>query len=246
MGEAHPPAVSEPERRNRAETKAAGAGPSGRGGKAHKLKAILWDFDGTLVDSPVAVQAATNAALAEFGFLPATLEAVKAGMVKPTVPRMAWHAGVPESDGRALNDAFYRHAAVLFPRAAKPFPGIVELVRGLTVPQAVVTNNLGTMVRETLAAIGLLDRMVTVLGDGDLPAAKPDPRGAWMAAAACGVDPADCAYIGDSAVDRDIARAAGMYAIGVTWGTTLRESMTGFDELADTPEAILGDGVSDA
>ena len=206
------------------------------------IKAVIWDFDGTLVDSPVAVQAATNAALAEFGHAAVTLDAVKAGMVKATIPRMAWHAGINEGDpqARLLNDAFYRHAVVLFPQTAKPFPGIVELVRRLAVPQAVVTNNLGTMVRETLARIGLRDAMCSVLGDGDLPAAKPDPRGAWMAAAACGVAPADCAYIGDSAVDREVARAAGMMAIGVTWGTTPRERMQGFDLLVDTPGEIPG------
>ncbi len=204
------------------------------------IKAVIWDFDGTLVDSPVAVQAATNVALAEFGHAAVSLDAVKAGMVKPTIPRMAWHAGVDEGDpqARLLNDAFYRHATLLFPQTAKPFIGIVELVQRLAVPQAVVTNNLGTMVRETLARIGLLDAMCSVLGDGDLPAAKPDPRGAWMAAAACGIAPADCAYVGDSAVDREVARAAGMMAIGVTWGTTPRERMAGFDLLVDDPAEL--------
>ncbi len=210
------------------------------------VRAVVWDFDGTLVDSPVAVQAATNAALAEHGFAAATLEQVKTGMLRPTVPRMAWHAGI-EADAalaQTLNDAFYRHAAELFPQTAHPFPGMAELVEGLAVPQAVVTNNLGSMVRATLGRCGLLLRMRAVLGDGDLPAAKPDARGPWMAAAACGVDPADCAYIGDSAVDLETARAAGMTAIGVTWGTTPRARMIGFDALYDAPSELaqLGAG----
>ena len=204
------------------------------------VRAVVWDFDGTLVDSPVAVQAATNAALAEHGYAPATLDQVKAGMVKPTVPRMAWHAGLATDDAlaQALNDAFYRHARALFPQTAFPFPGITDLVHSLTQPQAVVTNNLGSMVRETLSRCGLRERMLSVLGDGDLPAPKPDPRGAWMAAAACGVAPAQCAYIGDSAVDQETARTAGMCAIGVTWGTTPRERLTGFDLLVDSPEEL--------
>lgn len=186
------------------------------------------------------MRAATNAALAEQGFAPATLEAVKAGMVKATIPRMAGHAGIGPADPRAkrLNDDFYRHSAELFPRTARAFVGIPELVRGLALPQAVVTNNHGVIVRDTLRRLGLLDGLVTVLGDGDLPAPKPDPRGAWMAAAACGVAPADCAYIGDSAVDLETARAAGMTAIGVTWGTTPRERMLGFDLLVDRPEEL--------
>ena len=161
-------------------------------------------------------------------------------MVKPTVPRMAWHAGIEAGNPLAqrLNDDFYRHAAALFPVTAKPFPDIVALVRGLGLPQAVVTNNLGAMVRKTLANHGLLDVMRSVLGDGDLPAPKPDPRGAWMAAAACAVAPVECAYIGDSAVDLATARAAGMTAIGVTWGTTARADMIGFNELFDHPDAL--------
>lgn len=204
------------------------------------IASIIWDFDGTLVDSPGAVMAATNAALAELGFAHATIDQVKAGMVKATVPRMAMHAGIDPADARAqaLNDAFYRHAAVRFPQVARAFPGIPGLLRGHGLPQAVVTNNLGTMVRETLNRLGLADTMTAVLGDGDLPAAKPDPRGAWMAAAACGVAPADCAYIGDSAVDLETARAAGMTAIGVTWGTTPRERMLGFDLLADSADEL--------
>lgn len=208
------------------------------------IRALVWDFDGTLVDSPVAVHAATNAALAELGFAAVDLAAVRAGMVLATVPRMAFHAGLDAGDARArvLNDRFYAHAAVLFPQHAHPFAGVAELLEALTargLPQAVVTNNLGGMVRETLRRAGLLRHMRTVLGDGDLPAAKPDPRGAWMAAAACAVAPAACAYIGDSAVDLATARAAGMTAIGVTWGTTARDAMIGFDLLVDAPVELI-------
>jgi phosphoglycolate phosphatase len=226
-----------------ASTAPAGGIPAPRGGGAPPptLKAIIWDFDGTLVDSPVAVHAATNAALAEMDFPPVTLDGVRAGMVLATVPRMAFHAGIDAGDTRAqlLNDHFYRHAAVLFPQQAHPFPGVDGMLAALAargLSQAVVTNNLGGMVRETLRRTGLLPHLRTVLGDGDLPAAKPDPRGAWMAAAACAVAPAACAYIGDSAVDLATARAAGMRSIGVTWGTTARDAMQGFDHLVDRPQ----------
>jgi phosphoglycolate phosphatase len=216
----------------------------GQSPTATRCAAIIWDFDGTLVDSPVAVAAATNAALAAAGFPAADLAAVKAGMVLPTIPRMAHHAGLAADDPRAaeLADAFYRHAARAFPGVAKPFPGVAEALRELHrrgVPQAVVTNNLGPMVRETLAANGLLACFASVLGDGDLPRLKPDPIGPRMAAAACGVDPAACAYVGDSAVDAATATGAGMLAVAVPWGTTPRAALTGFALVLDRPADIL-------
>lgn len=208
------------------------------------IRAIIWDFDGTLVDSPVAVHAATNAALAELGFPAVDLAGVRAGMVLATVPRMAHHAGIAADDPRArqLNDRFYVHAQALFPSHAHPFAGVPEMLAAIAaagLPQAVVTNNLGGMVRATLERAGVRQLFCSVLGDGDLPAAKPDPRGAWMAAAACAAEPSACIYVGDSAVDRDTARAAGMQAFGVTWGTTARSDMVGFDRLVDHPAEVV-------
>lgn len=209
------------------------------------IRAIIWDFDGTLVDSPAGVMVATNAALAELGFPAAGIEEVKAGMVLPTIPRMTRHAGIAVDDPRAqaLNDRFYVHAREAFPLHARPFPAIPALIRDLAgrgVPMAVVTNNLGDIARSTLARAGLADCFASVLGDGDLPGHKPDPRGPWMAAAACAVEPAACAYVGDSDVDRRTAEAAGMVAVGVTWGTTPRERLVGFALLVDAPAELAG------
>lgn len=206
------------------------------------IRAVLWDFDGTLVDSPPAVLAATDAALVELGFAPvADLDAIRAGMRLPTAPRLAHHAGIAADDPRAepLAAAFYRHARACFPRLARPVPGILAVLSALAVPQAVVSNNEGALIRATLRAWGVLDRFASVLGDGDLPAPKPDPRGAWMAAAACAVAPAACAYVGDSAVDAETAAAAGMRAIAVAWGTTPAAALAGFDAVVEHPAQLL-------
>ncbi|MCS6970335.1 MAG: HAD family hydrolase [Planctomycetota bacterium] len=209
------------------------------------IRAVIWDFDGTLVDSPPLVAAATNAALSEAGFaVVADLAAIRAGMALPTVPRMALHAGLPAEDPRAksLADAFYRHAARLVPEYARPLPEVPETVRTLQargIPQAIVSNNQGSLIRATLAAWGLRTCFASVLGDGDLPAPKPDPRGCWMAAAACAAAPADCAYIGDSLIDRDTALAAGMLPIAVAWGTTEPARLVGFARVVQQAHEIL-------
>lgn len=205
---------------------------------------MLWDFDGTLIDSLPAALEATNGALAELGFPAIDRAGLCVGMVLPTVPRMAFHAGIPAEDPRArtLRDVFFRLAAPAFRERARPYPGVGEAVRALAlrgIAQAVVTNNLGTIAREVLGLCGLDACCAAILGDGDIPAHKPDPRGAWMAAAACAAAPGDCVFVGDSATDRDTARAAGMPAVGVAWGTTARADLDGFALVIDEPGAIL-------
>ena len=95
---------------------------------------MIWDFDGTLVDSPLAVLAATNAALAGLGFAAISLAAVKAGMVLATIPRLASHAGLAAEDPRAivLAESFYDHARREFPLRATVFPGLADLLRAVS------------------------------------------------------------------------------------------------------------------
>ena len=74
-----------------------------------------------------------------------------------------------------------------------------------------------------------------------MPAPKPDPRGIIKAAAAMQVACDACIYVGDSGGDAQAAHAAGMVAIGVTWGIHPRSAMAGmgFDGLIDAPHELL-------
>jgi HAD superfamily hydrolase (TIGR01509 family) len=207
-------------------------------------KAILYDHDGTLVNSLPVVVAATNAALVAAGFAEQSPEVVVKAMILPTGPRMGFHSGVDDPRIQAeLASAFYHHAN-LRPGLASAYPGIGALVAEVQqrgIGQGVVSNNQGAFVRRVVAALGLDRAFGPVLGEEDVPATKPDPRGLLQAASHLGVAAQACWFVGDAPPDQAAALAAGMRSIGVTWGIHARSEMAGmgFDVLIDEPAELL-------
>lgn len=207
-------------------------------------RAVIYDHDGTLVDSLAIVVAATNAVLGGCGVPPRPRAEVIAGMVHPTGLRMGMLLGVNGAAEQArLAAAFYDHAFALGTTHATVYDGIADLVNGLVaegLPQGVVSNNQGRLVRRLLAHLGLGPAFGTVIGEEDMPAPKPDPRGLVACAHRLGVDPAAAVYVGDTIGDLDTAKAAGMPCIGVTWGITPRTVLeeAGFVAVVDAPADI--------
>jgi phosphoglycolate phosphatase len=209
------------------------------------VRAVLYDHDGTLVDSLPMVIAATNRVLVANGHPAAPPDQVVAAMVLATAPRMGHHArsADPRQQER-LAAEFYAAARELGPTHARAYPGIPAVVatiaaRGLG--QGVVSNNEGAVVRIIMRHLGLARHFAALFGEEDVAAPKPDPRGILKAAEALGVGCGDCVFVGDSENDCDAARAAGVRAIGVTWGIHPRARMErlGFDALIDRPEELL-------
>ncbi|MFM2090451.1 MAG: hypothetical protein RLZZ127_940 [Planctomycetota bacterium] len=211
---------------------------------AGPVRAVLFDHDGTLVDSLPVVVDATNAVLADHGRPALAPAAVVAGMILPTGPRMVAAGGYPAARERDLAEAYYAAAIRLVDRA-RAYAGCAELLdelarRGFAL--GVVSNNESRFVHVAMAATGLDRRIALRLGEADIPAPKPDPRGLLVAAQRLGIPPAACCYVGDSPVDLAAARGAGMRAIGVTWGTHRRDELEplGFDHLIDRPADLMG------
>jgi N-acetyl-D-muramate 6-phosphate phosphatase len=190
-------------------------------------RAVVFDHDGTLIDSAPAVVAATNAVLVAAGLPPSSSAAIVAGMALPTAPRMGVHAGISDPVrcaglAAAFYDAFRRSLS------APAFPGMADVVAGLAAsgrPIAVVSNNEGRSVRSLLATAGMLHHCRVAWGEEDVPAPKPDPRGLALAAARLGLRPEACVYVGDAPVDAAAATAAGMDSILVSWGVHPRPGL---------------------
>jgi phosphoglycolate phosphatase len=190
-------------------------------------RAVLFDLDGTLLDTAPDLAAAANATLAELG-LPARDPAVIATYIGKGIPKLVERALAGSLDAaaepallaRAL-PIYERHYAAESGKRSVPFPGVVEglrALRGARVPLACITNKAERFTADLLrrtALHGFFDALVC----GDTVARKkPDPAPVLAACARLGVAPRAALMIGDSANDVQAARAAGCPVWCVPYG----------------------------
>jgi phosphoglycolate phosphatase len=185
---------------------------------------VLFDLDGTLVDSAPDIAAALNAALVELGHAPYPLPVVTSyvgdGAAK-LVERAAGPSG--EVDQALLLERFKAQYAANLCVQTRPYAGITDVLaayRAAGTPVAVVTNKPGGLARELLRALALDTAFSEILGDGDGFPRKPDPAIALHACALHGVAPADTLLVGDGIPDLRVARAAGIPVAAAAWGYT--------------------------
>ncbi len=209
-----------------------------------RIAAVIYDHDGTLVDSLAVVVEATNTVLRARGLPERPAAEIVKGMALATIPRMGMHAQVTDPKVLAqLADEFYVVMHRL-PHLCRLYSGVSDLIAEVTtrgLPQGLVSNNSGTFIRAAMGHLGLAGSFTALLGEDDCPAPKPDHRGALLAAARCGVAPESCLFVGDSPADCAATQGAGMRVIGVTWGIHDRAEMAamGFDALIDQPRELL-------
>jgi phosphoglycolate phosphatase len=184
------------------------------------LDAILFDLDGTLADTLTDIASSMNHVLAGLG-LPAQPVERYRGWVGGGVGNLIEHA-VDEVERRAgALAAFRAHYDRNLVVATAPYPGVAELLDDLSraaVPMAVVSNKPDALTRRVVDQVLARWRFGAVLGQSDARPAKPDPAMVLEAARQLGVAPERCAMVGDTEVDMQTARAAGMAPVGVAWG----------------------------
>jgi phosphoglycolate phosphatase len=182
------------------------------------------DLDGTLVDSVDDLAASVNHALAAVGLPPRSRAEVE-GYVGEGARRLVERAVGGRAD---LVDpallAWHDHYAAHCLDRTRPYPGIEAALARATRRLAVLTNKPGPMARKILAGLGLLERFAEVVGGGEAPR-KPDPAGLLGIVARAGVAPADAVLIGDSVVDVETGRAAGVPVVAVTWGLVAADAL---------------------
>lgn len=202
--------------------------------------AVIFDLDGTLVDSSRDLAVSTNAALRAIG-LPERPEAEIRGFVGEGARRLIEQAVAPRLDLYELaHAAWQEHYAMHLLDHTVLYPGMASLLDRLDGKLAVHTNKPGAFARQILDGLGLTGRFKVVLGGGDGPARKPDPAGALFILTELRVSPEEAIYIGDSRIDAATARAAGSHFIGAAWGfggeRELREA--GAEQIAADPAAL--------
>ena len=180
------------------------------------VRAVVFDLDGTLVDSAPDLHAAALATLAEAGLPPITSAQTRAfignGVPKFVDRMMDAHGLAPNPDRHAaLVAAFLRHYAREPARLTTLYPGVTAALDRIEASGAVLglcTNKPEGPARDVLAAFGLSGRMRVVVGGDTLAVKKPDPAPLRHVIDALGAR--DVLYVGDSEVDAQTAVAAGV------------------------------------
>lgn len=190
------------------------------------IRAVLFDFDGTLADSFAPITSSTNHVRALHG-LPALTEAEVRELVGLGLPQLMRDVvpGVPCEQTVAEYAA--HHPTVMLTQT-RLLPGVLDTLRELRYrgyPLAVCSNKRVEFTRQLVAALGVADLFAEVLGPDDVNGeAKPHPAMLLEAARRLGVAPADALYVGDMAVDIHAARAGGLPVWLVPGGATGREN----------------------
>jgi len=185
--------------------------------------ALLFDLDGTLLDTLDDLTSSVNAALSQLACPTHNREMIKL-MIGDGMRALVWRALPDAMRGPAEVDRattlFRRHYADHWDVATSPYDGIVEALaelKGRQIPLAVISNKPHAF---TLRCIEhyFPDTFQIVLGHEDGAPKKPDPAPLRKTAKALGLRPAECAYIGDSPQDMQAARRARMRPVAVSWG----------------------------
>ena len=189
-----------------------------------KYPAILFDLDGTLLDTLQDIADSANAALATLGFPQNPVEAyryfvgdgreVLAVRALPEVHRDASTA----SKLVALMDQGY---AIHWADHTNPYQGIPEMLDALNargIKMAVLSNKAHEATQTMVSRMLSRWRFEVVQGATPLLPKKPDPTAALHIAGQMGISPSGFLYLGDSDIDMKTATAAGMYPVGALWG----------------------------
>jgi len=212
-----------------------------------KYRAVVFDLDGTLLDTIEDLTDSINAALAALGAPARTAEECKR-FVGDGVESFA-RCALPE--GRRDQATISR--CVELTRAdyagrwkskTRAYDGITEMLGALAaagMPMAVLSNKPDDFTRRMVAHFFGQEMFRVVRGARQGAPRKPDPTGALEIASQLQIAPGSFAYLGDTNTDMQTANAAGMFAVGATWGFRPAEELTanGAKALVDRPRQLL-------
>ncbi|MBV8604622.1 MAG: phosphoglycolate phosphatase [Pelomonas sp.] len=206
------------------------------------IAAVLFDLDGTLVDSAPDLAGAANEMLGARGLEPMPYAQLRghAGSGARGMVGQAFGCAPGQPGYEALKDEFlarYEQRLLRLTRVFDAVPALLDALAARGLPWGVVTNKAEFLARPLVAAMGWHAQAGSLVGGDTTPHRKPHPAPLLEAARRLGVAPAACVYVGDDARDIAAGRAAGMATLAAAWGY--------LGEPAD-PAAWGADGVASA
>jgi len=187
------------------------------------IKAVLFDLDGTLVDTAPDLGYALNRQRIDrnLPILPIDLIRTVASAGARGLLGLGFNIKPGDSGYEAMRNEFLNFYAERLCHDTHLFPGIAELLDQLDarhLPWGVVTNKPGRFTNPLLQQLGLSSRAACVISGGDTVKYKPHPEPLLIAIRALAVAPAECIYLGDDVRDVEASRAAGIEPIIATYG----------------------------
>jgi len=208
---------------------------------------ILFDLDGTLIDSAPDLAGATNEMLLRRG-----LPALALGQLRPHVGSgargmlgAAFGIAPGHADFERLKAEWFVAYEARLLRETLVFPEVAQLLDDFNCRQqrfGIVTNKAERYALPVCEGLGLAARAVVIIGGDSTPHRKPHPAPLLEAARRAGVAPEDCVYVGDDERDVVAGRAAGMLTIAAGWGYVDAGkpiAQWGAHHLVDTPADLL-------
>lgn len=198
------------------------------------LKAVIFDLDGTVLDTIADLAGAVNAALSKNGF-PIRTHAEVMSFVGNGTLKLIERALPEESRDKPtverVHGDFSEYYSQHFADETKPYPGIPELLKKLKnagYKLAVSSNKPDRFTKELIGRFypGIFD---IVIGSSEVTPRKPDPTGEYSILAKFGVSPFEAIHVGDSDTDVKTAHNAGVACLACTWGYRSKETLMAAD-----------------
>lgn len=212
-----------------------------------RFDAVLFDLDGTLVDSAPDLAGAVNELLQRHGRAPLPFERLRPLAGAGARGMLGASFGVSPGDDAfgPLRDSFldiYRSRLLNSSRVFDAVPDLLQAIESTPRPWGVVTNKAMWLAEPLLQGLQLHDRARVVVAGDTTPHHKPHPAPLLHAAGQLQLDPGRCVYVGDDARDMLAGRAAGMATVAVTWGYLgVGEPVERWqaDHVVDRPDELL-------
>ena len=192
-------------------------------GKLAVIRAVLFDLDGTLVDTAPDLGYALNLQRTRHGLAPLPDELIRPQASHGARGLLGLGFGLHPDDAKfaAMREEFLELYAANICRHSQPFPGILDLLNAIEargLKWGVVTNKPARFTEPLMSILDLAERAACIVSGDTCPHPKPHPAPMLAAAELCAAAPTACLYLGDAERDIAAARAAGMPALVAAWG----------------------------